>query len=50
MSFNRIIMCGFDGPVVTRVRDLLTPHPLRELRVKVSKTIYAYKIHSSLPV
>ena len=27
-------MCGFGGPVVTRVRELLTPKPLRELRVK----------------
>ena len=31
---DRIVMCGFGGPVVTRVRDLLTPRPLRELRVK----------------
>ena len=31
---DRIVMCGFGGPVVTRVRELLTPKPLRELRVK----------------
>ena len=31
---DRIVMCGFSGPVVTRVRELLTPKPLRELRVK----------------
>ena len=31
---DRIVMCGFGGPVVTRVRELLTPRPLREMRVK----------------
>ena len=31
---DRIVMCGFGGPVVTRVRELLTPQPLREMRVK----------------
>ena len=28
---DRIVMCGFGGPVVTRVRELLTPRPLRAL-------------------
>ena len=31
---DRIVMCGFGGAVVTRVRELLTPKPLREIRVK----------------
>ena len=31
---DKIVMCGFSGPVVTRVRELLTPKPLREIRVK----------------
>ena len=31
---DRIVMGGFGGPVVTRVRELLTPRPLREIRVK----------------
>ncbi len=31
---DRLVMCGFGGPVVTRVRELLTPRPLREIRIK----------------
>jgi len=31
---DRVVMCGFSGPVVTRVRELLTPKPLREMRIK----------------
>lgn len=31
---DQIIVCGMQGPIVTTVRALLTPHPMRELRVK----------------
>ncbi|KAL6546339.1 hypothetical protein OROMI_022060 [Orobanche minor] len=31
---DQIIVCGMQGPVVTSIRALLTPHPMRELRVK----------------
>ncbi|KAJ2548888.1 eukaryotic translation initiation factor 5B, partial [Coemansia sp. RSA 1933] len=31
---DRIVVCGMNGAIVTNVRALLTPQPMRELRVK----------------
>lgn len=31
---DQIVVCTLDGPVVTTIRSLLTPHPMKEIRVK----------------
>ncbi|TYZ58991.1 hypothetical protein PybrP1_002143 [[Pythium] brassicae (nom. inval.)] len=31
---DTIVVCTLDGPVVTSIRSILTPHPMKEIRIK----------------
>ncbi|KAJ3019641.1 UNVERIFIED_CONTAM: hypothetical protein HDU68_010583, partial [Siphonaria sp. JEL0065] len=46
---DKIIVCGLNGPIVTNVRALLTPEPMRELRIK-SAYVHHKEVKASLGV
>ena len=46
---DRIVMCGLNGPISTNVRALLTPAPLKELRLK-SQYVHNKEAKASLGV
>ena len=31
---DQIVILGFEGPIITKVKALLTPHPMKEMRIK----------------
>jgi translation initiation factor 5B len=46
---DRIVLCGLNGPIATNIRALLTPQPMRELRVK-SAYIHHKEVKAALGV
>ncbi|KAJ7727887.1 hypothetical protein B0H16DRAFT_1677210 [Mycena metata] len=46
---DKIVVCGLNGPIVTQIRALLTPQPLRELRVK-SNYVHHKEVKAALGI
>ena len=46
---DTIVLQGFNGPIVTQIRALLTPHPLKEMRVK-AEYIHHQKIKGAMGI
>ena len=46
---DTIVLSGFNGPIVTTIRALLTPHPMKEMRVK-GDFLHHETIHGAIGV
>lgn len=46
---DTVCLLGFDGPIVTTIRALLTPHPMKEMRVK-NEYLHHKKIKAAMGI
>ena len=46
---DTIVLSGFNGPIVTTIRALLTPQPMREMRIK-GDYMHHQSIHGSMGI
>jgi translation initiation factor 5B len=46
---DRIVLCGLEGPIITNIRALLTPEPMKEMRVK-SAYVHHKEVKAALGV
>ena len=46
---DRIVLCGINGPIITNIRALLTPEPMKEMRVK-SAYVHHKEVKAALGV
>ncbi len=46
---DTVCLLGFEGPIVTTIRALLTPHPMKEMRVK-NEYLHHKKIKAAMGI
>ncbi|EAS07789.1 elongation factor Tu GTP-binding domain protein (macronuclear) [Tetrahymena thermophila SB210] len=46
---DKIVLLGFNGPIKTKIRALLTPYPMKEIRVKAEYEHHNF-IHASMGI
>lgn len=46
---DKIMLYGFEGPIKTKIKALLTPHPMKEMRIN-NEYKYHDIIHASMSI